>query len=155
CEPVRGLFWIRPRLVTMIIKSQSAGPGITNSLRRVDALPSWLSSGSLFRKFLFALLCAAVAAFYAHAIHRSYRASILANSDATQLPQAIELELSRADYHHRYGRYLYYLRQDVDQAVQHYRRATELNPRSAAAWLDLALAHQALGQSSQQAHALQ
>jgi Carbohydrate binding domain len=118
-------------------------------------LPSRFSSGSLFRKFLFALLCAALAALYAHTIFRNYRAATLANSDPAQLAQAIELAPDRADYHHRFGRYLHFVRQDAEQAMQHYRRATELNSWLATAWLDLALAHQGLGQTSQQMHALQ
>ena len=117
-------------------------------------LPSPFSSGPLFRKFLFAVLCAALATLYSHFIFSTYVASTFATSDA-QLVRAIELEPGRADYHHRYGRYLYFVRQDVGQAIEHYRLATELNSRSAPAWLDLALAHQSLKQNSQQNHALQ
>jgi Carbohydrate binding domain len=117
-------------------------------------LSSQLSLGSPLRKFLFSVLCGALAALYSHFIFRSYSASSFANSDAG-LVRAIELAPGRADYHHRYGRYLYFLRQDVRQAIEEYRRATELNSWSAATWLDLALAHQSLKQSSQQNHALQ
>jgi hypothetical protein len=101
------------------------------------------------------LFCAGLATLYAHVIFRSYRASTFANTDPVLLARAIELDPDRADYHHRFGRYQYFVRQDVREAIEHYRRATELNSWSAAAWLDLALAHQALKQTSQQNHALQ
>lgn len=118
-------------------------------------MPARFSSASRTFKWLFVLLCLALAAFYFDVISKDYRAAELANSDPAQLARALELAPGRADYHHRYGRQLFMVRQDARGAVQEYRRAVELNPRSAAAWLDLALAHQALGQKSQQNHALQ
>ncbi len=117
-------------------------------------MPSPLSSGSLSHKLLFALLVAALAWFYGHAIHRNHRAEVFAAADPARLAEAVQLAPDRADYRYRLGRE-YFARQEVRQAVEHYRRATELNSRLAAAWLDLALAHQTLGQEVQQSHSLQ
>jgi tetratricopeptide (TPR) repeat protein len=110
---------------------------------------------SWFRKLLFAAFCLALAGLYFHGIFREYRAAKFAASGPAQLALALTLAPGNAGYQHRYGSYLFFARQEREQAIRHYQRATELNPRLAAAWLEQALAYHALNQTWQQNLALE
>jgi tetratricopeptide (TPR) repeat protein len=111
--------------------------------------------GSWFQKLLFAVLCLALGGFYFYEIFRDYRAATRAGAGPAQLANALTLAPGNAEYHHRYASYLFFAQQDREQAIKHYHRATELNPRLTTAWLERALAHHALNQTSQQNLALE
>ena len=114
-----------------------------------------VSSGQILNKIVFALACFALASVSLASNVRNYRATRLADGDPGHLRQAITLTPGNAAFHHRLGQDLFFTQHDAVGAIEHYRRAAELNPQAAANWLELALAHQALGQTSQQRHALQ
>lgn len=107
-----------------------------------------------FQKLLFAAVCLAIGVFYFKVIYLDYRAANLIN-DPVQLSRAVSLAPASAEYRGQLGRYLFFVQQNIPGAAEQYRRATELNPRAASAWLDLALAHKALAERAQESHALQ
>ena len=117
------------------------------------AVSAHSSLGQKLQKLLFAVVCLAVVAFYFESIFRTYGAA-KASADPAQLARAVMLAPEDAGYHHLLGRYLFFTGQNTTAALEHYRRATELNPRIAAVWLDLAQAYQARGESSSWQQAL-
>jgi len=64
------------------------------------------------------------------------------NVDAASLQRAIRLDPRNSEYHLRLGRLTQYSITEVnpDLAMEHLRRATELNPRDPQAWLELSAA---------------
>ncbi len=71
------------------------------------------------------------------------------------LQRAIRLENSNAAHHNRLGRYLFFAQQDAAGALDHYRRAVELNPFEERYWFDLALADRRLGRTADEKASLE
>lgn len=63
------------------------------------------------------------------------------------LRAAIELDPGNADYYYRLGHFFHldFTRRDLDQAILFYRRATEIDPRSAEYWTALADTYELVG----------
>lgn len=79
-------------------------------------------------------------------IQQHYRATQWARSMHTAgIQRAVELEPGNADGHHLLGRFHHYAEQDVATALKYFQAATRLNPFEARYWLDMATAHQIVG----------
>ena len=71
------------------------------------------------------------------------------------LKRAAWLDPGNADYRNHLGRYYDLVARDPNAAVQEYRAAAQLNPHSARYWFDLASSYQVLGDTANQAAALE
>src|SRR5215471_5743731 len=71
------------------------------------------------------------------------------------LKRAAWLDLGNADYRDHLGRYYDLVARDPGAAVDQYKIATRLNPHSARYWFDLASSYQVLGDTANQAAALE
>ena len=101
------------------------------------------------------LLALALTTAYSSRVLRAYLASRAANgSDRVQFERAVSLSPENSEYRHRLGRYLALVAQDLPAGMSEFRAAATLNPHVAAYWLDLARAHQFLGDRQQQKQAL-
>ncbi len=83
---------------------------------------------------------------------RTYLAEMVAQKPVTQnLRLATKLDPGNSDYHLQLARLLRYSLTDADPAaaLEHLRRATQLNPRSPEPWLDLAGALDSEGRSTE------
>jgi len=78
-----------------------------------------------------------------------------AKPDLASLQRAVRLQPGNAEYHYRLGRYRFLVQQSPDLAIDAYRTATALNPNQARYWFDLSSAYQLLGNTQEQAIALQ
>lgn len=71
------------------------------------------------------------------------------------LKRAAWLDPGNAEYRNHLGRYYDLVARDPSAAVQEYRAAAQLNPHSARYWFDLASSYQVLGDTANQAAALE
>lgn len=71
------------------------------------------------------------------------------------LKRAAWLDSRNAEYRNHLGRYYDLVARDPTAAVQEYRAAAQLNPHSARYWFDLASSYQVLGDTANQAAALE
>ena len=71
------------------------------------------------------------------------------------LKAATRLAPGNATYHSQLGRYLQITNGNLQQALQEYKRATELNPSDSSSWFDIARLEQVLGDSREQGLALE
>lgn len=74
--------------------------------------------------------------------------------ELTSLRRAALLDPGNAEYRDHLGRYYDLVARDPGAAVQEYRAAVQLNPHSARYWFDLASSYQVLGDTTNQAAAL-
>jgi tetratricopeptide (TPR) repeat protein len=91
-----------------------------------------------------ALVAVEAAVFLALALRiaETFVAEVISRKTAVKnLDLAVKLDPSNSDYHLRLGRLYQYSLTDInsDLAVEHFRRATELNPFDPRPWLDLGL----------------
>lgn len=83
---------------------------------------------------------------------RTYMAYSLAQtSTLPNLLRAVRLDPANADYHLRLGRLLQYNLPDLDpaQAMEHFRKATQLSPYNPQPWLDLGAALEFQGETAE------
>ena len=73
----------------------------------------------------------------------------------SSLERAARLDPGNAEYRHNVGRYYDLVARDPATALREYQSAVRLNPHSARYWFDLASAHQILGDTPNQAAALE
>jgi hypothetical protein len=73
----------------------------------------------------------------------------------SSLERAVWLDPGNADYRHNLGRYYDLVARDPASAIRHYKAAVQLDPHSARYWFDLASAYQVLGDTPNQADALE
>jgi hypothetical protein len=86
---------------------------------------------------------------------KEFAASVYASSgDLTKLERAVRFSPGNADYRHRLGRYLEFVSEDPQAAVENLRAAVALNPHDAHYWFDLAGAYQVTGDIASQRTAL-
>jgi len=99
--------------------------------------------------FLIVLLISAALCFLA--AQRWWAAHLSQSSDPADLLKAAEIEPGNAEHWHRLGRFRQYdfERADLPLAVSYYERATQLDPRSARYWMDLAAAYEMIGRTAQ------
>jgi hypothetical protein len=87
---------------------------------------------------------------------RLFVASIFADrADLLNLQRAVHLDPGNADYRDHLGRYYARVAREPGQAIEPYRAAVQINPHSARYWFDLASAYQVMGDTPNQALALQ
>lgn len=90
-----------------------------------------------------------LACVYIFLTGKEFAASIFASrADLAKLQLATKLSPGNADYRHRVGRYLAFVRGDSQAAVGSYEAAVRLNPYDARYWFDLASAYQVTGDSA-------
>jgi tetratricopeptide (TPR) repeat protein len=95
-------------------------------------------------------------AFYVHAVYRVWRADWLQDQrDRGSLEASAHLEPWDADTQWLLGQYFLNGAQDYENALAHLNRAIELNPYEGRYWLDLAVAHEVRGDSTESQEALQ
>lgn len=75
--------------------------------------------------------------------------------DSVRLQRAVRLDPGNAEYPYRLGRFELLAAQSPQAAIPWLQRATSLNPHSARYWLDLAIAHQSVGDTASEALALE
>ena len=76
------------------------------------------------------------------------------HGDTASLRDAIRLRPRNAEYHNLLGQHLLWVDGDVQQALESFRRAAELNPASGAIWFNLATAEGAAARPDEQRQAL-
>ena len=107
------------------------------------------------RKGLTAAVAAIAATAYLLLAASQFLASWLEDRvDLKNLQRASRLDPGNADYRNHLGRYYDLVARDPVSAVGYYQAAVELNPHSAHFWFDLASVYQILGDTSNQARAL-
>ena len=105
------------------------------------------------RCFLVMLACAGL--FYSYVCSRSFRESRFAVSgDIEGLVHATQLEPKNADDWTELGDLRLYRGNDAYASLDAFRRATELNPRAADAWMGTAYALQVLDQQNEERSAI-
>ena len=115
-----------------------------------------LNLPSNWQRLAIILLALALPAAYSYRVLRTYFASRAANgSDRVELERAVRLAPGNSEYHHRLGRYLTLVAQDLTAGMSEFRTAAALNSHVAAYWLDLARGYQFLGDRQQQKQALE
>lgn len=97
------------------------------------------------------LAVAYVAMTASHLVASWYSGRVELNS----LKRAAWLDPGNAEYRNHLGRYYDLVARDPSEAVQEYRAAAQLNPHSARYWFDLASSYQVLGDTANQAAALE
>jgi len=98
---------------------------------------------------------ALLGAAYTLAAARTFLASTaLQQRGRPALERAQRLEPLNAVHAYRLGRYAFVAEQNVSEAIRHYRRAAELDPRASHYWLDLAVAYHAAGDRDGLRHAV-
>jgi len=108
------------------------------------------------RKVLTAAVAAIAATAYLVLAASQFLASWLEDRvDLKNLEWASLLDPGNADYRNHLGRYYDLVVRDPLSAVGHYQAAVQLNPHSAHFWFDLASVYQILGDTSNQARALE
>jgi tetratricopeptide (TPR) repeat protein len=108
------------------------------------------------RKRTSAALLAVCAVLYVGQASRVALASWLGSrADLKSLQRAAWLDSGNADYRDHLGRFYDLINRDPASAVNDYRTAVQLNPHSARYWFDLAGAYQVLGDTANQAVALE
>lgn len=113
---------------------------------RVWRLP--LQSGGERVRFLAAGLCLIVV--YSAFTTADYASKVLAASlGPRRVEQAAKILPINAAFQHLLGRISFFERQDFPAALEHYRRATEVNRYSARYWLDLANTQQIMSQAEE------
>ncbi len=113
---------------------------------------------SPYARWLFLLVVLLVAGTLAFAAGKLWLADHWSqSSDSKDWPRATRLEPGNADYWYRLGRFRHWDFQgaDLPQAISHYQRAIQINPRSASYWMDLAAAYEMAGDSNQAQQAFQ
>jgi tetratricopeptide (TPR) repeat protein len=99
------------------------------------------------------LVCALL---YVGEAAREFIASWLGNRvDQSSLQRAAWLDPNNAEYRDHLGRYYDLVVRDPATATRYYKAAVQLNPHSARSWFDLASAYQVLGDTADQAVALE
>ncbi len=107
------------------------------------------------RKQIFAGL-ALLAIIYLALAAKEFAASVLAaRSELPKLQLATRLSPGNADYHHRLGRYLAFVANDPQSAIQSFQSAVKLNPHDAHYWFDLAAQYQVAGDLASQRASLE
>jgi tetratricopeptide (TPR) repeat protein len=115
-----------------------------------------LSLPSIWQRLAIIVLALALPTAYSYRVLRLYLASRAANGSArVELERAVRLAPGNSEYHHRLGRYLALVAQDLTAGMSEFRAAVALNPHVAAYWLDLARGYQFLGDRQQQKQALE
>ena len=79
------------------------------------------------------------------------------STNPQEIGRAIALEPDNAQHHHRLGHMLQnsLLGENLQEGIEHYRRATQLNPRSARYWMDLAVAYEQAGRATEAGQAFE
>lgn len=107
------------------------------------------------RRFAFGAGVALLALTYLFLVGKEFVASVYASyADLPKLQRAVRLSPRNADYRHRLGRYLEFVAEDPQAAVESLRAAVVLNPYDAHYWFDLAGAYQVMGDVTSQRTAL-
>ena len=87
---------------------------------------------------------------------KEFVASVYATRpELAKIERAVWLSPGNADYRHRLGRYLAFVRGDSQGAIESYRAAVRLNPYDARYWFDLAAAYQVTGDDGGRRSALE
>jgi Carbohydrate binding domain len=108
------------------------------------------------RRLRFLGLGAAAIALFAGCVAADFAAKVLATTlRSERVAQAARLDPLNSAYPHLLGRIAFYERQDLPEALEHYRAATRLNRYSARYWLDLANTQQIMGQADDSRRSLQ
>lgn len=108
------------------------------------------------RKISFVSVCVVLSIAYLTFCGRHFLAVHLsAKAELPALEKAIRLEPQNADYRYLAGRYHLLLRQDPSTALPLFQSAVALNPYNAGYWFDLSVAHQLLGNTEEQARAIE
>ncbi len=108
------------------------------------------------RKGLIVAIAAIASILYVALAASQFAASWVAGRvDLKGLEWASRLDPGNADYRNHLGRYYDLVARDPVSAVEQYRSAVQLNPHSARLWFDLASAYQVLGDTADQAGALE
>lgn len=108
------------------------------------------------RKGLTAAVAAIAATVYLALAASQFLASWFGDRvDLRSLELASRLDPGSADYRNHVGRYYDLVARDPLSAVGYYKGAVQLNPHSARLWFDLASVYQILGDTSNQAGALE
>jgi len=108
------------------------------------------------RRITFASVVLLLGGVYFAVIGRQFPASILASrAELTSLQRAVKLDPENADYHDRLGRFYEREARDPVSAVAQYKTAVQLEPNASRYWLDLAGTYRVLGDSSNQAGAIE
>ncbi len=76
-------------------------------------------------------------------------------TDLVSLERATRLVPGNASYHSQLGRYLQVTNGDLQRSLREYETAARLNPNDSSAWFDIVGVQQILGNSQEQAHALE
>jgi len=108
------------------------------------------------RKRIVATVAIVLAVPYVGMATREFVASWLGDrAQLTSLERAARLDPGNADYRNHLGRYYDLVARDPATAVRYYKAAVQLNPHSARYWFDLAGTYQVLGDTPNQAAALE
>ena len=108
------------------------------------------------RKWLLAAVAAVLAAAFIALAATQFAASWMASrAELTSLRRAAQLDPGNAEYRYNLGRYYDLVTRDPAAALSQYQAAITLNPHSARYWFDLASVSQVLGDTAEQATALE
>jgi tetratricopeptide (TPR) repeat protein len=108
------------------------------------------------RKWLTAVILLACAVVYLGLSAREFVAAWLGSRpEISSLQRAAWLDPGNAEYRNHVGRYYDLVARDPVAAIGQYKTAVQLNPHSARYWFDLASAYQVLGDTTNQASALE
>lgn len=108
------------------------------------------------RRGLTAAIAVILATAYLSLAATQFIASWLSSRlDLRSLEWASRLDPGNADYRNHLGRYYDLALRDLGSAVGYYKAAVQLNPHSARYWFDLASAYEVLGDTPNQARALE
>jgi tetratricopeptide (TPR) repeat protein len=115
-----------------------------------------ISIHSPARKWLLAAVAAVLALVFVGFAAAQFAASWLASrAELKSLQRAAWLDPGNAEYRYNLGRYYDLVTRDPAAALREYQAAINLNPHSARYWFDLASVAQVLGDTAQQATALE